>query len=259
MKASVITIDVDWAPDCAIDFMADALRKRSIKATWLLTHASPAVERLRQTPDLFELGIHPNFSQGSSHGDGPTAVLAYCRRLAPDATTMRSHSLVQSTTIYRHVLDETEIRTDLSLFMPGVIPPRPFFYRAQPMRLLRLPYVWEDDVEMIEEKPDWTAERFERSTLQLQILDFHPIHVFLNSRSLESYELLKMRHPINECSSSDLAPHVSKGSGTGSLFRDLINSSSLENQWITVREADALWRPLALEAEGKVSLEEVGS
>ncbi len=73
MSRAAITLDVDWAPDFMIDAAAQALVDREVKATWFVTHASPAVERLREHPDLFELGIHPNFLAGSSHGATPAA------------------------------------------------------------------------------------------------------------------------------------------------------------------------------------------
>lgn len=79
----VLTFDIDWAPDFMIDFVAEGLTQRRVRATWFVTHASPAVEWLREHPDLFELGIHPNFAPGSTQGDSPEAVLRHCLRLEP--------------------------------------------------------------------------------------------------------------------------------------------------------------------------------
>lgn len=41
----LITIDVDWAPDFAIDPVANALLDAGVSATWFITHASPAIVR----------------------------------------------------------------------------------------------------------------------------------------------------------------------------------------------------------------------
>ena len=68
MDSVVLTLDTDWAPDFVIDFVAKQLVAYQVRATWFVTHASPAVERLSQHSDLFELGIHPNFLPGSTHG-----------------------------------------------------------------------------------------------------------------------------------------------------------------------------------------------
>ena len=61
-----LTFDIDWAPDWAIDLTAGILREREVRATWFVTHESPAVDRLREDSELFELGIHPNFLPGST-------------------------------------------------------------------------------------------------------------------------------------------------------------------------------------------------
>ncbi|HEY8645027.1 MAG TPA: hypothetical protein VIL77_04030 [Gaiellaceae bacterium] len=66
-----LTLDVDWCPDSAIDDVAELLIERDVPATWLVTHTSPAIDRLRLRADLFELGIHPNFLPGSTHGRMP--------------------------------------------------------------------------------------------------------------------------------------------------------------------------------------------
>lgn len=100
MDDALLTLDIDWAPDCTIEWIARTLVARQVRATWFVTHLSPAVERLRDHPDLFQLGIHPNFLAGSSHGDTTDAVLGHCMGLVPEALTMRSHALVQSPPIW---------------------------------------------------------------------------------------------------------------------------------------------------------------
>ena len=144
----VLSLDLDWAPDAAIDAVAQILVESGVPATWLVTHASPAVDRLRDHGDLFELGIHPNFLPGSTHGSTTAEVLDHCMALVPDAVTMRTHALVQSTPILSEVLERTPIRVDLSLFLPRASGIEPVEYRWRERSLVRLPYVWEDDVEL---------------------------------------------------------------------------------------------------------------
>ena len=54
---AVITLDIDWAPDYAIDFAAGLLIEAQVRATWFVTHDSPAVERLRQHPHPSGYGL----------------------------------------------------------------------------------------------------------------------------------------------------------------------------------------------------------
>ena len=221
MKRVLLTIDVDWAPDDAIDFTAEILVRRGVKATWFLTHASPAVERLRARPDLFELGIHPNFLPGSSHGATHEEVLDFCMKLVPDARSMRTHALVQSTPIYDLVLKRTPVRCDLSLLLPYAPRLDPVEYQWKGTTLLRLPYHWEDDVEQLRDRPSWDlAPALEGDGLR--IFDFHPIHVFLNSADMAPYEALKAAvRPMSNATKDQMERFVNRGGGSQTVFTAL--------------------------------------
>src|SRR4051794_10356042 len=97
----VVTLDVDWAPDFMIDAAAAALVQHGVRATWFVTHASPAIDRLGERPDLFELGIHPNFREGTTHGDDP---IAHLLEIVPGARCARTHSLLQSTPLLERLM-----------------------------------------------------------------------------------------------------------------------------------------------------------
>lgn len=214
----ILSLDLDWAPDAAIDAVAQLLIERSVPATWLVTHASPAVDRLRDHAGLFELGIHPNFLPGSTHGSTTAEVLDHCMALVPDAVSMRTHALVQSTPILSEVLERTPIRVDLSLFLPraGAVEPVEYHWRGR--SLVRLPYVWEDDVEL----ENGTLDAGFASILGapgLKVFDFHPAHVFLNSSSMNAY-----RRVAGTLPGADLTPHVEQGRGVGPVFRELLET-----------------------------------
>jgi hypothetical protein len=231
-----LTIDVDWAPDFVIDSVADELMRRQIATTWLITHSSPAVDRLRQNPRLFELGIHPNFLSGSTHGNSIKDVFWSCLQTVPEAVTMRSHALVQSTPIYAHVLDSTPIEIDLSLFMPYVDNLAPFPYTWGKRTLWRVPYYWEDDYEACQTSPRWSLSSFPK-TKGLQILNFHPIHIFLNSRTMHEYENLKRSvHRIHLATIDQITPFVGSGPGTKSLFFEVLDHLAADGGSMHIRD-----------------------
>ncbi|MCX6671896.1 MAG: hypothetical protein NTX92_08260, partial [Euryarchaeota archaeon] len=62
INKNLICIDTDWASDSIIKDIADYLIMNKIKSTWFITHDSPAIRKLLAKPDIFEVGIHPNFS-----------------------------------------------------------------------------------------------------------------------------------------------------------------------------------------------------
>jgi hypothetical protein len=191
-----ITLDVDWAPDFMIDGAARLLGERGVRATWFVTHRSPAVERLAEDP-RFELGLHPNFLPGSTHGDSWQAVLAHCAELVPGATAMRTHSLVQSTPLLDHVASETGVRVDASLYLPHAPGLRPLEHWSERGSLTRVPFLWEDDLEMARPAPVWSLDGLPAAG-GLKVLDFHPVHVFLNSVAMDGYERLKRDGPLRD-------------------------------------------------------------
>lgn len=243
LNGAGLTFDVDWAPDCVIDHVAEELRRSGVPATWFVTHATAAIERLRDVPELFELGIHPNFLPGSSHGTTASEVLRYCMSLVPDARSMRTHSLVQSSPLLGQVVRETPISVDVSLFLPrhrGLHPVKmPFGDRS----LVRIPFFWEDDIEMTSTEPEWDPLGAYDDNSGFRILNFHPIHIYLNSTTMAAYQSLKAATPIlRSATPGDLAPFRERGRGAGWAFRqalshlagtgDAATISGLHSRWI---------------------------
>jgi len=239
----IVTLDIDWAPDFVIDFVAERLVACPVRATWFVTHASPAVERLRQHSDLFELGIHPNFLPGSTHGDTPEAVLRHCLGLVPNnATSVRTHGLVQSSPLLAQIMAQTPITTDVSLFLPHMPHLRPVEYRVNGRMLWRIPYFWEDDFEMERTTPCWHLAPLLTAGGGLKVFDFHPIHVYLNSAETRPYWTLKQRVPdLPAMTPADAAPFVNSGIGARTLFMELVEHLVASRQSICIRDVVRRW------------------
>jgi hypothetical protein len=167
----VVTLDVDWADDPLVDDVAERLAAAGAPATWFITHASPALDRLRERPDLFELGIHPNFRPGSSHGDTPEAVLDHVMALVPEAVSSRSHGVVQSGRLLHLLVQRTPVRIDSTTFLPD-LPDAPLVTQRTPHGdLLRVPFTWSDDYEPLCPWDRYLAEP------GLKVVLFHPTRV----------------------------------------------------------------------------------
>lgn len=222
MDDFVITMDLDWAPDFMIDAVAQQLLDANVKATIFVTHDSPAVRRLSEHPELFELGLHPNFLLNSSHGDTTESVLQYCVELVPDAISMRTHALVQSGHILTKVVECTSIEIDLSLLLPEM-PNIQIVDLPLPKRhLLRLPYYWEDDLEAVRVNSTWNLSKH-KQVQGLKVFDFHPVFIYLNSNTLESYAEMKRIGHLSDITPDQAQPFVNAGHGVESMFNDLID------------------------------------
>jgi hypothetical protein len=237
-----VTLDVDWAPDFMIDFAAAILIEHRVRATWFITHRSPSLDRLRMHPDLFELAIHPNFFPGSTQGESPGAVLQYCMKLVPEAVSVRIHGLLQSTALLAQIMEQTPIMIDASLFLPRAPDLRPIEYHWAQRRLLRVPYFWEDDFEMERPTPCWQLEALLGNGPGLKVFDFHPVHVYLNSHSMEAYRRLKHDAPNLSDATLELAAEVAQTeAGTQTLFMELTRYLS-DTGALRMRDINDLWQ-----------------
>jgi hypothetical protein len=230
-----ITLDVEWAPDFIIDFVADILVESQVKATWFVTHNSKAIDRLKENSNLFELGIHPNFLPNSTQGQTHRDVLEYCLKIVPDAISMRAHALVQSSPLFNQIVRDTDIKVDLSLFLPNGENIKPFEmlpieYQKHHRKLIRIPYYWQDCYNMRYSETSWLLEDFLNKD-GLKIFNFHPIHIYLNSSSNKSYDSLKKKFgTISKADIESIKPFLNSGNGTGTFFKQLIaNISSSHN------------------------------
>jgi hypothetical protein len=218
----VLTFDLDWAPDLVVDAVAEELVRHGIRATWFATHPSPALDRLREERDLFEIGIHPNFFPGSTHGDTVAAVLRHCMEMVPEARSVRTHGLYQSSRLLNQIMSTTPIRRDASLFLPEMAHLHPVEYWWGGNSMTRVPTYWADDFELQRDRPRFDIERFLR-VAGLKVLAFHPMHIFLNSCEPSRYAELKRRVPrLQRATGADLKPLRQQGHGVQQLFTGLV-------------------------------------
>jgi hypothetical protein len=185
----VVTLDVDWAPDGMIDAVAEQLAVAGVPATWFVTHASPAVERLRAHGG-FELGIHPNFRPGSTHGRTPEAVLDHVMGLVPEAVSARAHGVVQSGELLHLLAERTPVRIDSTTFLPGMAHVRPLAQVTPHGTLVRVPFVWSDDYAPL--TGDWGWDEL-LARPGLQVVLFHPVHVCENPDAARAFAALLER------------------------------------------------------------------
>lgn len=221
---AALTFDVDWAPESCIQACVDLCLAHGVPATFFVTHPSPTLARLRGDA-RFELGIHPNFLSGSSHGHGLREVLDHVLECAPGARVMRTHALFQSSPLFALVADAyPQLECDASLHLPGHSPllPVDLYPGVSRRRLTRLPYLWEDDTMFADPGWDW---RWEFDRPGLVIYDFHPVHVALNAADMTPYNDLRRETagtPLPSLAPAAWGHHVRPGRGAGWFLREVL-------------------------------------
>jgi hypothetical protein len=246
MDALVITLDIDWAPDFILEAVAERLDEKGLRATWFITHDSPGVRSLMARAERYELGLHPNFLQGTTQGASPREILTGLKSLLPQARLMRTHGLVQSTDILRLAANEFGIEIDLSLLLPGQPYLRPHLLSLNHggVGLVRIPYFWEDDVEACGQSPAWHLADARFSMPGRQVFDFPPLHVSLNTDRMERYQELKQYGPMGQLTKGQVDRHVNRSApGAGTFFGAVLDHiATRQRESFTVSQIVEQWR-----------------
>lgn len=216
-----LTFDIDWANDDVFADTIDLVEPTGLKATWFVTHETPLIERLRANPN-FEIGIHPNFnfllSGDGRNGADAGEVIDRLLALVPEARSVRSHALVQGTPLIKLFIDRG-LTHDSNDFIPETtgleVRPWPWF------GLVKAPYFWEDGIYCANEASSPVAELLARPGLR--IFDFHPIHVFLNSESMDRYNAAR---PDFRDAARLLTRRNEGGTGARTLLRELLEAGA---------------------------------
>ena len=187
-----LTFDIDWAHDEVISDTLNLLYNNDVPATFFATHESPVLKSVIED-NKHEVGIHPNFNDlinNTCVGENAESRLKYLLDLFPSAKSIRSHSTTWSGVIQELVL-KYEITHESNTFIPwqSNMSLKPWKLWNE---LTRVPYFWEDDVGILFKETNALSSILKLPGLR--VFDFHPIHVFLNTESLDRYERTRHLH-----------------------------------------------------------------
>lgn len=178
-----LTFDTDWVPQFMLDDVLDLLTAAGLPGTFFCTG------QYAPFPAGMEIGLHPNFLPGSSMGSTEEECLDHIRRIYPEAIGSRSHCYYWHSRL-RSLFLSRELRYDSSQLLPlqGGLRPHSFF------GLTHFPVWYSDGLHM---RLEAACDRFSPEGIHepgLKVLLFHPLHIFLNTRSVqESRQLLSGR------------------------------------------------------------------
>lgn len=88
MNSTIVTVDLDWACEAAIEQTLDFLLSHNIVPTLFTTHDSPIVESAIKE---IEVGLHPFFNHKSSHGSTIPEVVSRVLNIPHNLKAYRCH------------------------------------------------------------------------------------------------------------------------------------------------------------------------
>jgi hypothetical protein len=180
-----LTFDMDWACDEVIAHTLDILEARDVSATFLITNETPVLERIRAN-GRFELGIHPNFNKTLSGEENKPLgdIIDDIMRIVPEAVTERAHALTHNTLI-SFELRRRGILYDSNVYIPfySDMAILPF---SAPSGITAAPFFFADDIYFFHQNEKTPAKMYLKRS-GLKVFDFHPIHIYLNAASFDTY------------------------------------------------------------------------
>ena len=226
-KRIFITFDMDWASEEVLKYWHDIIKKLDIKVTLNVTNNSKTLEAIKNDKQI-ELGIHPNFNKlllNYSKNLDYIQVLNEVKSIIPEAVTVRSHSLVCGSQILS-AFQKIGLKKELNLYIPpmkgNVL--KPWSHEGE---LQRIPFIFEDDLYMqYEEKYSINSYLSDEFDME-RVFNFHPIHVFLNTESLDRYEKCKIFN--NDFSELKKYRNKSIECGTEVFLNKLVSEARLQN------------------------------
>jgi len=212
-----ITIDIDWCDDEVLEHSINIFEKKKIPVTWFITHKTKLLRKLRENKN-FEIGIHPNFNnilQSNKKKSNAKKVIKNLLKIVPEAKSVRSHALTQSSLI-NDLFYKNKLLYECNSYIPissGII--------TKPWKnwdnLIKVPYFWEDYIYCLEKKIS-RPKKFLQSD-SVKVFNFHPIHIFLNTENISRYLFYKK----NKNKLNVLAAIINKKKyGTRNFLNDLI-------------------------------------
>ena len=210
-------MDIDWANDFLLEEVIKIINNKNVKITWFITHETPIIEKLKKDKK-YELGIHPNFLPNTTQGNSPTEILSNLKKIVPKAVSVRTHALYHSVPLLMKFQDYG-LKNDSSILLYKTKNIEPHFNPS--LNLYRIPYFWEDYVEMFEVNPSWDFKNNSK-TSGLKIYNFHPIHIVLNSNNLDSYQKIKPEIEKIGINEKNIDKYKNEGKGARTFFLDML-------------------------------------
>lgn len=218
----IVTVDIDWACEPAIEETLDFLKKLQITPTVFTTHRSPRIEA---SLSELEVGLHPYFNTGSSHGSTIPEIVAHMMSLPHNLPAFRCHRYAQCNSsrqamVEAGMLISSNICTDLEIV--------PCF--KDRFGLLEVPIFLEDGGYLWRKHP-LVMNLFLKEKMRkegVKVITIHPMHFAINTPDFGYMYKIKQsvsRDEWNGMTQSTLDALRWKGRGIRDLLADVIQMS----------------------------------
>jgi len=214
-RFAAISFDTDWAPEEVMDHTLKEILPGEIPATFFVTNSYRC---LGGHSDKHEIAPHTNplaLTEEALLGELDEK-LAHC---PTGCLGHRGHSLYWTERL-RPIFRQKGIKYDSStmMYLEGDIRPFKIGHDLVELPLFFMDFFHLECCALAGENP-FSIDSLHLETNGLKILDFHPIHLFLNTPNIEFYASVKAhyQHPV------ELSKQKYNGYGIKNCFEDILN------------------------------------
>ncbi len=222
LSGVAVTVDLDWAPEAAIEETLGFFRERHIPVTVFSTHPSAYIT---ENLSHLEVGLHPYFAPDSSHGATIEEVVRTVTALPHNLPAFRCHrfSVCNESLKALHAAGlkiSSNVCTDLELLPP---------FRDR-FRLLEIPIFLEDGGYLFQKRPLSVDHSLERKLMApgVRVVLLHPMHFAINTPHFAYMREIKRsvtRSEWNQMTRARLERLRWRGRGVRDFLVDLLTTA----------------------------------
>lgn len=205
--------DMDWNHDVCVRDALDIYKKYHVKLNVFATHKTEVFSDY----DNLQIGVHPNFLPGSTHGDSIPKVIDHVFDLFPEAETYRSHSYYDSQ-VMTEIMSKRGIKYDANFcaYLQDNLQPLQHCHGS-----IRFPSFFDDNIHWAHEGSwDFEALRAHFFTPGLKIINLHPYPIALNIPNSAYYQANS--DVFNDITKEQLLERRYNGAGPRSFLIQLL-------------------------------------
>lgn len=210
----ILTCDIDWAPEYAIEKVLETIDSFGYKINMFATHKSDV---LMQKSELFNVGIHPNFTRLKS--DDYESEVKRLKDLYPESVGTRSHRNFFGQNI-ADIVNKYGLIYDASVFLWNQS-----FCQAHVdyNEMVRFSYCWEDGIHLDTNTP-FDISLVNINTPGLKIINIHPVLFYLNTVTDNERRVVTSQYTdLTKAPKQEVDKYVNVNYGIGDFYVQLLN------------------------------------
>ena len=216
----VLTCDIDWAPEYAIESVIETIESFGYKINMFATHDSKV---LKQNSNVFNVGIHPNFTRLNS--DDFESEVRRLKEMYPDSVGTRSHRNFFGQNI-SDIVNKYGLIYEASVFLWNQS-----FCQAHVdyNGMVRYSYFWEDGIHLDTNTP-FDISLVNLNTPGLKVLNIHPVLFYLNTVTDDERRAVTSQYSdLTIAPKDEVDKYVNKNYGIRNFYIELLKYCNSQN------------------------------